>query len=103
MSNQRWELTTVEIEFDITKSTEPAGGDRHASWNLMHWVPTSGSSAEKGMSRAQALANQGWELVSVVPVNKALIYSVAGTDIAGVGGASATKKLVLFFKRPIPS
>jgi len=99
MPGQCWELKTVEIIFDIPKYRERAGGDQNTTWHIEDWMPTPGDSAEKGMSRAMTLASQGWELVSAVPINEALIYTWGGVGVAGAGGAGATKKLVLFFKR----
>jgi len=102
MSGQRWELKTVEVVFPTEIDTVDLGGDREGRWELRKLMPTFDDTATQQMLQAYELAAQGWELVSVVPVNKGYLYVLYDAPTGGgAGGTALTNKLILFFKRPL--
>jgi len=58
--------------------------------------------AEDALAKAQELASEGWELVSVVPRLLGVFYYLGGWGDRSAG-ASIERGYDMFFKRPVPS
>jgi len=99
---QGWEIERIYIPLE--NDLEGRRGLEQANIEFSYY-PDPENSSEFKWNTAKALAHEGWELVSAIPIvgghGISVRQDVHGTYL-GPAGTSFTAGFLLLFKRPIP-
>lgn len=71
---QRWELKYHWLPGDVDSETKTI-----EDYNAFTFTPTLQQGFRKGWAEAEVFANDGWELVSISPLNKGYVASCMPT------------------------
>ena len=98
MAAQRWELKQhwVSLALELKKEPLAEGVNMLSAWSKHD------ETSEAAWKEAEELADQGWELVAVLPRLQAYV-SIADRELASIDSTtySCERGYLMFFKRPI--